>query len=270
MRGSPWKAILFLLPPCVIAAQQPGSSTWIDKVIEKHGTYLDSTEPMPCGSGGIDDEARLRITALFEKVAAWPNFRAGHTMGTWAQDVASCRVPMSGEQCTKALEEAGVDFTPLGQAEGIETPVRLGTEINGVKLVYKEPSAMDCNLALAVIRMTEVLSALDVARVGIMSLHRPDSKFSFHSLGLAMDMNWFASTAWSGRAWVKTAFEKRKKHKTCGYSPASKKGKLLMDIVCGLWEEKVFNSILTPNYNAGHSNHFHVDLRPGDNRFYLN
>jgi hypothetical protein len=31
----------------------------------------------------------------------------------------------------------------------------------------------------------------------------------------------------------------------------------------------LFNTVLTPNYNAGHRDHFHLDIRPDDQRFYF-
>ena len=32
-----------------------------------------------------------------------------------------------------------------------------------------------------------------------------------------------------------------------------------------MYENRIFNIVLTPNYNSAHDNHFHVDLTEGSN-----
>ena len=52
---------------------------------------------------------------------------------------------------------------------------------------------------------------------------------------------------------------------TCSAPTSNAKDALLHEIAC-LWHAmKVFAIILTPNYNADHRNHFHVDLTSGAN-----
>ena len=43
----------------------------------------------------------------------------------------------------------------------------------------------------------------------------------------------------------------------------------LHDLVCAAAEAHVFNSILTPNYNPAHKNHFHLELTPDVDWFML-
>ena len=52
-------------------------------------------------------------------------------------------------------------------------------------------------------------------------------------------------------------------------SPRQREGKTLLAIACDLAKSQLFSSVLTPNYNAGHRDHFHLDLRPDDPRFFL-
>ena len=40
-------------------------------------------------------------------------------------------------------------------------------------------------------------------------------------------------------------------------------GQMLQDIAWDLHTRRIFNVVLTPDYNAAHYNHFHVDLTPG-------
>ena len=49
---------------------------------------------------------------------------------------------------------------------------------------------VECDMALAMGRMTEILSKKDVEEIGIFSLHRPESLYSFHSKGVALDINY--------------------------------------------------------------------------------
>jgi len=43
----------------------------------------------------------------------------------------------------------------------------------------------------------------------------------------------------------------------------------LVAIACELYRSGKFQSVLTPNYNEGHRDHFHIDIRPDDPRAFL-
>jgi len=268
-----WREIAAVLTPIVfpaiILAQVPGTPSMAGKIIQVYGTYLPSSEPMECGTVQSDPTATARVKTLFGKVSGWPNFRAMYPLADWVVDAGKCRVPTDAKDCYAMLEYAGVSFQPAGDVPGISDPVVLEPVINGVKLKYKNDLVMACDLALAVADMTQALSALDVKEVGVLSLYRPDSTYSFHSLGLGMDINYVRSSSWSTGVWVETAFEKNHKRKTCKYPTTTKRAGFLMDVACTLHEQRVFTTVITPNYNEAHHNHFHVDVRPGDNRFYL-
>ncbi|MBH23691.1 MAG: hypothetical protein CMH57_04345 [Myxococcales bacterium] len=45
--------------------------------------------------------------------------------------------------------------------------------------------------------------------------------------------------------------------------PEGERGRRLKAIISELYEAQLFNVILTPDYNAAHRNHFHLDLTPG-------
>jgi hypothetical protein len=44
---------------------------------------------------------------------------------------------------------------------------------------------------------------------------------------------------------------------------------VLRRIACDLYRSGKFQSVLTPNYNEGHRDHFHIDIRPDDPRAFL-
>jgi hypothetical protein len=69
---------------------------------------------------------------------------------------------------------------------------------------------------------------------------------------------------------VKTDFEITHHVQTCSApAPKSEKARALLDIACRLGQSGKFSSVLTPNYNAGHRDHFHIDIRPDDPRTFL-
>jgi hypothetical protein len=46
-------------------------------------------------------------------------------------------------------------------------------------------------------------------------------------------------------------------------TPSTDAGAFLFDAAHRWYDDWIWNIILTPNYNAAHDNHFHVDLSPG-------
>jgi hypothetical protein len=50
---------------------------------------------------------------------------------------------------------------------------------------------------------------------------------------------------------------------TCTAATSNMKDAFLHELACALYDDSVFAIILTPNYNADHRNHFHVDLTDG-------
>ena len=50
---------------------------------------------------------------------------------------------------------------------------------------------------------------------------------------------------------------------TCEAETETEKDRLLHEVICELKAARVWNIVLTPNYNAAHRDHFHVDLKEG-------
>jgi hypothetical protein len=51
--------------------------------------------------------------------------------------------------------------------------------------------------------------------------------------------------------------------------PATQRARALLDITCRLAKSRAFSTVLTPNYNDGHRDHIHLDIRPDDPRVFL-
>jgi len=46
-------------------------------------------------------------------------------------------------------------------------------------------------------------------------------------------------------------------------NPMTNAGRFFWGVIYEMWDQRIFNIILTPNFNAAHHNHLHVDLTPG-------
>jgi hypothetical protein len=90
---------------------------------------------------------------------------------------------------------------------------------------------------------------------------------SFHTFGLALDMAAFRTQ--ERTLSVAKHFEATPQMRTCEATPATPEGKTLLALACALADSHRFSSVLTPNYNEGHRDHFHLDVRPDDPRLFL-
>ncbi|MBT9555679.1 MAG: extensin family protein [Myxococcales bacterium] len=201
-----------------------------------------------------------------------------------ATKVLAC-VPDNGQgadlsECQQALLDMGVPFEPASSPndhpEGhpeltciIEDPIRIGPTIFGIDYRYDQitnaPGKMfvACELALAIATMTAELAVdevTDVLHLGTYNCRviAGTSKISQHGLATAIDI---AGVGFGdGTVWTVLG------HWEDGVAnPVTAAGKFLKGLVQWLYDEDVFNILLTPEYNAAHDNHFHLDLTPGGN-----
>jgi hypothetical protein len=61
--------------------------------------------------------------------------------------------------------------------------------------------------------------------------------------------------------------------KTCGDGaaphPATAAARALRRLLCEIVAQRIFNVVLTPNYNPPHKNHFHLEVTAGKRWFLL-
>jgi extensin-like protein len=86
-----------------------------------------------------------------------------------------------------------------------------------------------------------------------------------HPAGLAIDVALLHKK--EGR-WISVArqFQGHIGDKTCGdgaYAPEAPDAKELRALVCEASDLGVFTYVLTPDYNAAHADHFHMEIKPG-------
>jgi hypothetical protein len=128
---------------------------------------------------------------------------------------------------------------------------------------------MDCRLVVLLEPFAKVLAQQGVTAVHVGSSYRPrarlagKSKASQHAYGLALDI--MALTFKDGvmlelgQAWQGAIGEP-----VCG--PEAKLERptpvavRLRDVACAVARAGIFHRVLTPNYDAAHTSHFHFDI----------
>ncbi len=119
---------------------------------------------------------------------------------------------------------------------------------------------VSCELGLALSKMAKLLAennVTDVIHSGTYNCRviSGTSKLSQHGLANALDVAALVTAAGDYfevlSDWEFTDF------------PVTEAGSFLKWFAEQMYIEWIFNIILTPNYNAAHADHFHLDLTPG-------
>lgn len=190
--------------------------------------------------------------------------------------------------CLEDLTARNVPYVKT-TARGIVDAITVAAPINGVTFTNEtsdKPTAqpMACEFVRTLFAFAEVLKSKGIHKVGTLGSYcyrcccsysatnfcrgatdpEPDCSangYSNHSFGRAVDVRYV--TFDDGRMFDinKDSDFKITTGGTCGAARASQTGisKTLYDIVCETAEKKIFSTVLTPNYNSDHRNHWHMD-----------
>jgi len=185
---------------------------------------------------------------------------------------------LSGSQCLAEIARRKLSVARFyGAAVGVATPVRVTGEIGGVRFITpgrKSPyGILDCRLALALSELAPLLRRFDVVEARIDNMYRPHAhlpgkkKPSQHSYGLAVDLTRLKRDDGSELV-VERDFQGAIGEPVCGEgararSELSSDAALLRDLVCQASRAGLFHHILTPNHDAAHRDHFHLDIARG-------
>ena len=126
----------------------------------------------------------------------------------------------------------------------------------------EDPMLVACPMAAALDEMASVLSDFDIVEVrhwgttNCRTISGTD-RLSQHAHGRAIDIHTFV-----GRDGTRYNVESHWQT-----NAQTDQARMLRAIADALFDERIFNTILTPDYNAAHEDHFHVDLGDGG-RFY--
>lgn len=198
----------------------------------------------------------------------------------YANTPAARYASMEGSACLQELQNRGVSYTQVSGVAGVDTPVRLLGLLHGVKLTQvnrttdealnSDGGVTDCRLLLALDDFASKLSTQGIKELGFVSAYRADSTGTTkvgerHPAGLAIDVAWFKKQ--DGRELnVQRDFQGRVGARTCGHRAEAPRSRTeqsasLRQVVCGVASDRLFNLVLTPNYNREHHDHIHFEVR---------
>jgi hypothetical protein len=192
---------------------------------------------------------------------------------------------LSQIDCEAELMKRNIGFV-RETARGVLAPVRLTGPVQGVLFrtelgdqarATSSWEIADCRLVLSLDDLASILKGHDIVEVRHFSMYRPPPKSwpdsqqgARHGGALALDAGRFIAK--DGRVLdVDKHFHGAIGAKTCGPGaaprPATAEALALRAILCEAADRRLFNVVLTPNYNRPHKNHFHLELTEGANWF---
>jgi hypothetical protein len=194
---------------------------------------------------------------------------------------------MSNREAYAELERRGVPYQRVRtQVSGVRAPIRLTGELWGVLIRSSLPEAewettifniLDARLGLALYDLCRILSQHDVVEVMHFTMYRHQgksrSKYRFrHPGGLAIDLG--AMKKRNGE-WLSVGphWPSQIGARTCGNGARKmigRRGRELMSIVCEIADQRIFHYMLSPHFDEPHSDHWHLEIKPGVEWFLVN
>lgn len=202
---------------------------------------------------------------------------AGAALATATIDVAVEDPEL--DSCRDWLDHYGIAYTVGPANQGVADPITVATPINGMPFRYLGNTAvrprffMDCTLARSLVRAAPHWRSRGIVEVQDIGVYNyrcigsgtpPDCPqgMSQHAYAKAIDLARFVHA--DGTTYtVETDWVIDPDGGTCGAATEDAKDSWLHQVICALKSDEVWNIVLTPNYNASHRDHFHVDLTTG-------
>lgn len=232
---------------CTRHAQPRSMPHW-----SKEGYVLQGSqdfEPLPLKANSESPLGRLA------KSNDEPKLPSGATPFGRAVALAPLQAPLGKNACLNALKEKGIQFKTLPALKGVETPVEIRDRLGGVEFWANDgrPLLMDCRLALALedLRPLFASQGLRRARFSGSYVYRPtkSGRLSHHAFGLAIDIH--ELTFATGNLSVSSDY---KKNVGCPSNlPINR-------LACSMRDARLFEELLTPDYNYDHHDHLHVSV----------
>jgi hypothetical protein len=131
----------------------------------------------------------------------------------------------------------------------------------------------DCNLINSLVNAAPFFAARDIVEVSDLGIYNfrcigggtpPDcpNGISQHAFATAIDLAGFTQSDGTFSSVNDDWVIDPNAEETCDAATNPGKDAFLHELICDLKGAAVWNIVLTPNYNADHRNHFHVDLTP--------
>jgi hypothetical protein len=231
--------------------------------------------------GTVDSAGEL--TALVQSLGAVTltarGLRGGEVVATDTVEVSIVEPTVA--DCHGWLDLYQLSWEIGDPAQGVGDPIVLDVPVNGMSYRYSANtsprtafSVMSCELAVSLAKAAPMLRARDIVEVVDIGVYNyrcigegtpPDCPqgMSQHAYAQAIDIAGFTDdlgTFYSvNDDWVIDPDSEA----TCEAATVAGADAFLHETICELKHAGVWNIVLTPNYNAAHRNHFHVDLTPG-------
>lgn len=174
-----------------------------------------------------------------------------------SRDFAVSALP-SGPRCLQWLSSLGIQYRPLGDLRGVDTPVEVTGPIGGISYVTagKVSVVGDCRLILALDWSSRTLTRVGVTAVRHSGayVYRTTSsgRPSLHARGLAIDVH---AVAVNG-----TWYEVKRDYAT-GLGPVCERTEPFVNhVYCRLSQLNLFRELITPDHNAEHHDHLHLGV----------
>ena len=191
----------------------------------------------------------------------------GKSPMAWEREVRVAKAdPKHGDVgCLKRLRQAHIKFRVLENVKGVKTPIEVTDKSLGLVKYVRTPGnkrrfILDCHTV-------EVIAALGkrLRKAGFATLYwssawryttlRDSKELSQHAYGKAFDIT--AVDGVFGYASVKGHWERGVDR--CGREAKTKRGKALRRLACELTRGKAFARVFTPDKDADHADHFHLE-----------
>jgi hypothetical protein len=280
--------VLPLLALCACGAPEESPSRDASAPADELAVELDSAAPLDDAQTATDASAMdsatdsARDAALDARVldarvtdARVTDAGAMDSAGGGDSGVPLPRAVTSGASCHALLDRIGIRYTIPAPLMGVVDPVRVSFPINGVNFRYASytaavnPLTMDCRLAVAIYHLTRELrtrwDVTDLVHLGVYN-YRPIAgtmTLSQHSYATALDISNLRTSNGTTHSVLNDFVANGRP--TCPPRASNARDLLLKQVACWMNESRVFHIVLTPNYNAAHRDHFHVDLTAGSN-----
>lgn len=216
----------------------------------------------------LTSRAESTSLASYQRPLPPPIVSKGSAASRWAS--------LSGQQCLSEITRRKLEVKRWrGAAVGVSVPVRVTGPLGGVRYVTpgaKSPyGILDCRLALALADLGQLLRQHGVVEVRVDNMYRPKARLpgkkkrSQHSYGLAIDLTRLELDDGTELI-VERDFDGAIGEPVCGERARAELGReagKLRDIICDVARAELFHHILTPNHDAAHRDHFHLDIARG-------
>jgi hypothetical protein len=176
------------------------------------------------------------------------------------------------DECLDELDRRGVSYEKV-KKKGVAIAVEVDGPLGGITWTTwsKKPMLLDCSLAVSLDEAGRYLVELGITEARYSSTYsrrnvRGTNKPSKHSYALAVDVHGFSGPE-VGTLDVALDYEQGLGDAVdCIGQPLTAAGATLKTLQCQLVRSGLFRSVLSPDYDDAHHDHFHLEARPWRDR----